>query len=164
MTLSHSLITRLQFQHQTVRELIEGRNGDQLKLRAIPDKWSAFENIAHLVSYQPVFHVRLEKILSETNPSFERYVADTDPEFEACRGKPLNELLQSLNLVRSEILGKVNNLAEDQVARVATHPKYGPLNIIQWTEFFLLHEAHHLFTIFQLLRLGDKEIGKEEKS
>lgn len=163
MTLSHSLITRLQFQHQTIRELIEGRSEDQLKLRAIPDKWSAFENIAHLVSYQPVFHMRLEKILSETNPSFERYVADTDPEFEACREKPLNELLQSLNLVRSELFGKLNNLAEDQLSRVAMHPKFGLLNIVQWAEFFLLHEAHHLFTIFQLLRLGDKEIGERGK-
>jgi hypothetical protein len=33
----------------------------------------------------------------------------------------------------------------------AVHKKYGALTIMEWTEFFLLHEAHHIFTIFQLM-------------
>jgi hypothetical protein len=41
-------------------------------------------------------------------------------------------------------------LSPDKLDRTGIHPKYGKLNIIDWTEFFLLHEAHHLFAIFQL--------------
>lgn len=41
-------------------------------------------------------------------------------------------------------------LSEKELDRTGVHKKYGDLNIVQWIEFFLLHEAHHLFTIFQL--------------
>ncbi len=151
--LSQSQTCRLQFQHQTVSDLIEGRSEEQLRLRAIPDKWSVFENLAHLVSYQPVFQLRISRILTESNPSFDRYIADTDPAFEACTQKPLEQLVQNLALVRNEIWQTIRALREDELSRVATHPKFGLLDIVQWTDFFLLHEAHHLFTMFQLLKL-----------
>ena len=81
MQLSSSIQTRLQFQHQTVTDLIKGYPEDDLKNQIIPGKWSAFENIVHLVVYQPVFLDRMEIILTGTHPSFQRYVADTDPAF-----------------------------------------------------------------------------------
>jgi len=151
MTLSQSTKSRLQFQHETARELIEGYNEEQLKLRILPDKWSAFENLAHLVSYQPVLQQRIGSILVESNPSFERYVAENDPAFDASLQQPLEQLLLTLYSVRSQIWHQVQALSGDQLVRVALHSKYGELNIVQWIEFFLLHEAHHLFTMFKLL-------------
>jgi hypothetical protein len=34
--------------------------------------------------------------------------------------------------------------------KTGAHPIYGPMHLIQWLNFFLLHEAHHLFTIFKM--------------
>jgi hypothetical protein len=42
------------------------------------------------------------------------------------------------------------------------HPVFGEMNLIQWLNFFLLHEAHHLFTIFKLAAALRKE-AREEK-
>ena len=41
-------------------------------------------------------------------------------------------------------------LDEHQLMRTARHPAYGKWNINGWTQFFLLHEAHHFFTILKL--------------
>ena len=152
MSLTPSLSYRLQFQHHTVTDLTKGFDEQQLKQIPLPGKWSALENIAHLVSYQPVFQARIERILNERDPSFERYVADNDPAFLACAEESVNELIKNLDSVRIQIWQRIHQLKDDQLARKGIHPKFGELDITQWTEFFLLHEAHHLFTIFQLLR------------
>ena len=31
------------------------------------------------------------------------------------------------------------------------HPRFGLLTVVDWTEFFLLHEAHHLYTMLYAL-------------
>ena len=82
MNLSQSIKSRLQFQHETVGELMHGYDHKQLKMRVIPDKWSVWENIAHLVSYQLIFQERIVRVLVEDNPLFERYMAENDPVFD----------------------------------------------------------------------------------
>ena len=155
MNLSSSIRTRLQYQHHTIEELIKGYDEEQLKLRTNPGKWSAFENIVHLVSYQDIFQQRIDKILTGTNPSFERYIAENDPEFERYLQQPLRQLLQTLHIVRKQFNDQLNNLSMNELLSIGHHPKYGALSLVQWTEFFLLHEAHHLFTMFKLL--NDRE-------
>ncbi|MEP7141716.1 MAG: DinB family protein [Ferruginibacter sp.] len=59
-------------------------------------------------------------------------------------------LIKQLDNDRKRIYDPVTHLTDTRINRIGIHKKYGPLNIIQWTEFFLLHEAHHIFTIFQL--------------
>ena len=148
--LSPSALTRLQYQHTTIRELIAGLTEQQLKQAIRPGKWSAFDNIAHLACYQPVFLLRLERIRTEDTPTFERYVADTDPLFPEYQQQPLGKLLSGLDTERALLMRKLRGMGEDELQRVATHPAYGILDVAKWTEFFLLHEAHHLYTIFML--------------
>ncbi|HVT60257.1 MAG TPA: DinB family protein [Thermoanaerobaculia bacterium] len=50
--------------------------------------------------------------------------------------------------------GLVDSLTPDQLDRIGVHPAMGPLPIRLWLEFFLLHEAHHLYTILQRLRIA----------
>ncbi|HEV2479519.1 MAG TPA: DinB family protein [Puia sp.] len=152
MPLSTSASSRLQHQHTTIRELIAGLSEHDLKRVVQPDKWSAFDNIAHLASYQPMFLTRLERIQAEESPTFERYVADGDPLFSDYRDLPLAELLSGIDARRAVILSKLQGMGEDGLRRVAYHKRYGMLDVRQWTEFFLLHEAHHLYTIFMLVQ------------
>ena len=150
--LSQSIIVRLRHQHETLTELLDGCPEDALRRRVIPGKWSIFEQAAHLAAYQPTFYARLHQIETGNEPSFERYVADNDPHFHACCQKPLSELLDYFNKERAVISRYLLSLTETALARNARHPKYGLMAVEGWTEFFLLHEAHHLFSIFMLAR------------
>jgi hypothetical protein len=152
MPLSPSALTRLQYQHTTIHELIAGLTEEQLKHAAQPGKWSAFDNIAHLACYQPVFLLRLERIQSEHTPTFDRYVADNDPLFSDYRDLPLPELIRGIDTQRTAIYSKLQGMGEDDLKRIGLHPRYGSLDVEKWTEFFLLHEAHHLYTIFMLVQ------------
>jgi hypothetical protein len=150
--LSQSTIVRLEHQHDTMRELLQGFSEEALRRRLIPEKWSVFEQIAHLAAYQPAFWVRLSRMAQEDNPSFERYVADNDPHFHECCQKPLSWLFEHIDTVRRSINLHLYSLGDEDFQRTGLHPKYGKMTISDWTEFFLLHEAHHLFSIFMLAR------------
>ena len=150
MPLSASILTRLQHQHEALPEMIGDLSETALRQRVDPDKWSAFEHIAHLAAYQPVFIRRLERLATEPAPAFERYVAENDPEFVVCLNTPLYTLLEFIPVRASQITVKLTLLNEASLLLTGHHPKYGELTVIQWTQFFLLHEAHHLFAIFML--------------
>ncbi|HSC39705.1 MAG TPA: DinB family protein [Chitinophagaceae bacterium] len=150
MPLSASILGRLEHQHETVHELIKGFPEQQLKHRVNPDKWSAFEQLVHLAAYQPVFQHRMVQVEQQHQPAFERYVADNDPVFHTSLARTVKELEDDIATQRFIIYNHIRRLNETSLRRTALHPKYGELTVVQWTEFFLLHESHHLFAIFML--------------
>ena len=152
MILSDVTLSRLKTQHEVIEVLIYGWNDDELRFRPIPDKWSVHENIAHLACYQPRVIARTKKILEEENQSFESYIPEDDPEFSKFLSMTVSELISNLKSNRFELVHLVSNLTDEQLKRTGTHTKFGKMNLVEWTEFFLLHEAHHLYTIFKLIR------------
>ena len=147
-----SLVCRLKTQHLAVAEIVKHIDEQRLNHRPEPGKWSIKDNIAHLVSYQPVFIGRLHQMLKGDTPVFKAYRADDEADFVQARGWSLEDLLSKLNGNRRQILELITNLPDNQLSLKGTHLKYGTLTLTEWTEFFLLHEAHHLFTIFKLAK------------
>ena len=58
--------------------------------------------------------------------------------------------MQDLLTTRKELSSGILSFKETDLERTARHSAYGKMNLVQWLNFFLLHEAHHLFTIFKL--------------
>jgi hypothetical protein len=159
MPLTISALSRLRHQHQTIRELTGRLSDERIRRRPDPEKWGVFENVAHLACYHGVFQLRLEKIASEDSPAFGRYVAEADPDFPGYLQRPATALLDHIDTRRSALLIQLEGMTENHLRRTALHPQFGMLDVVQWTEFFLLHEAHHLYTIFRLVRQPDLNQG-----
>ncbi|HEX6181574.1 MAG TPA: DinB family protein [Chitinophagaceae bacterium] len=147
---SHSQLYRLRYQHQTLSELVSPFTEEQLRLPVNPGKWSVLENVAHLAAYQPVFLERIATIQHRDEPEFGRYVAENDPAFPPMTRHSIGTILEHLAQYRERIIQELESIDESRLKRVGIHLKYGRMDIVAWTEFFLLHEAHHLFTIFML--------------
>jgi uncharacterized damage-inducible protein DinB len=150
MALYSALTERLKNQHGALGHIISNINATRLNFHPAPGKWSIHDNIAHLARYQQYFFGRMHTILENDSPTFERYNADLDPEFEAWRKRGTTGLLETLNADRKPLFDLLSTLTDDKLNRVGIHKKFGELTIAQWVEFFVLHEAHHLFTIFRL--------------
>ena len=157
MPLPSSITTRLQYQHKSLLDLIDGLTDEQIRRHIIAGKWSIFENIVHLQTYQHVFIYRVREIQTGNNPSFDRYTAEADPFFPDNCAKSTREVMQDLITVRKDIAAEISNLPEDELHKTGQHPAYGKMNLSLWLHFFLLHEAHHLFTIFKLVAELKKE-------
>ncbi|MER3498324.1 MAG: hypothetical protein C4308_06645 [Chitinophagaceae bacterium] len=150
MLLPTSITTRLEYQHKSLLEIIEGLSDEQIRRPVITGKWSIFENIVHLAVYQHLFINRIRKILSENNPAFEQYTPDIDPEFADNCTKTTREIMQDLITTRRELITGIHSLTASDLHKKGKHSAYGNLSLKEWLNFFLLHEAHHLFTIFKL--------------
>ena len=150
MPMQSYLSTRLQYQHKSLIDCIDGLSDELIRRELIPGKWSIFENMVHLQTYQHVFCDRIKKMLAEDNPSFPRYVADTDPNFLNNCSKETREIMGDLITTRKEMSTERLSMKDEDIVRTGTHPVFGTMSISKWLDFFLLHEAHHLFTIFKM--------------
>jgi len=150
--LPESTLHRFHTQLDCLPTLLSGVAADAMERRPASGKWSARENLAHLARYQEVFLERASRILAERQPILARYKAEEDPEWPAWVDLPLREVTARLGAGRSEIIAQLENLTLEQLARVGVHPRFGPLTLLQWIEFFLLHEAHHLLAVLQRVR------------
>ncbi len=147
-----SIQYRLQHQFAQVEDLLAPLSVDFIRRRHLPDKWSIHENIAHLGRYQEMFMERIERILSEEMPLMDRYVAENDPLFLNWVEKEPGEILRKSATKRTTFRQHLESLNAAQLSRQGIHPKFGKMNVAEWTEFFLLHESHHLYAIFRLIR------------
>ena len=159
MQMPSSISTRLQYQHKSLLDIIDGLTDEQIRRQIIVGKWSIFENIVHLSTYQHVFISRIKQILEQESPAFPRYTADADPLFHDNCSKSSREIMQDLLTTRKEMAAEIVSFKETDLEKTGQHPVFGKMNLIQWLNFFLLHEAHHLFTIFKLTAELKKEIG-----
>ena len=150
MEMPSSLSTRLQYQHKVLVDIIDGLSDEQIRRPIIAGKWSIFENIVHLQTYQHTFINRVKQILENTNPSFSRYTAEADQEFLDNCGKSTREIMQDMITIRKQMAAEMTGFPPTDLIKTGTHPAFGQMTLMQWLNFFLLHEAHHLFTIFKL--------------
>lgn len=125
-------------------EALRGVPPESLSRRAIPEKWSAAENLAHLARYHQIFMERLERILTEQTPSFRGYRAEDDPEWPRWANMPPQEMLANLSSLRTKLMERLRSLSEEDFRRMGIHSKFGEMTLALWLEFFLVHEGHHL--------------------
>ncbi len=121
-----------------------------LKKHPIPQKWSIHEHLAHLGRYQEIFLVRIAVILKGKTPYLERYKADDDPIFHDWCNRNSRAIIEKAILDRQTIIDLMTDLSKMQLTQIGVHPKLGRMNVEDWTNFFLLHEAHHIYAIFGL--------------
>lgn len=157
-----SLLSRLSDQPDALDHLLSGLTEDQIRQRPPTGDWSIFENLAHLGRYQAVFLDRIQRIIAEETPQFNRYAANDDPAFADWNRLSWQTLTEQMRGERTTLSAFLSMLREEQITRIGLHPAYGPMTIEGWTEFFLLHEAHHFFTILRLggsLRTSEQPMG-----
>ncbi len=148
-----SLLARLTTQLDALPAVLAAAPPHGVEARPSSGEWSARENLAHLARHAEAFLERLERIRREDRPDLGRYRAEEDPEWPARSRLPLAEVLVRLADTRRRLLSWVASLTPADAARTGRHPTFGELTVAQWLEFFLLHEAHHLYVA--MLRVGE---------
>lgn len=147
------MYARLEGQLESLDVVLAGATPEAVDRRPASGDWSARENLAHLARTSVVFLERLDRILTEDTPRLGRYRAEDDSEWPQWSGLPLDEVLRRLKDARRRLIAWVSAVSPDQMRRTGLHPSFGAMTIPQWLEFFLLHEAHHLYTA--MLRIAE---------
>ena len=154
MEIYSSVKDRLNSQHLAIKELIKNLDEEFINRRPETGKWSIQENLAHIVSYHQVFLQRMDTIIKSDNPYFERYGSEDDPNYNKLQKLISGELLIHLEEERKKVTDFIFKLNKSELQKRGTHQKFGVMNVVEWIEFFLLHEAHHIYTIFKLSKMN----------
>jgi DinB superfamily len=108
-------------------------------------KWSAKENLAHLTDLHPLDAARLKDFLAGAKMLT---AADmTNPATEAADHNrvPIALLLERMRAARQGWILQLEELGEEEVARVAVHPRLKqPMRLLDWAYFIAEHDDHHL--------------------
>jgi DinB superfamily len=147
-----SQLVRLKTQLASVDVLFAGASPERIDRRPASGKWSARENLAHIGRYHEIFLERVRRILAETSPQFARYRAEEDPGWQEWASKPFEEVRNQLSALRMKLIDRIAGLQAPDYARVGVHSAFGAMTLSLWVEFFLVHEAHHLYVILQRIR------------
>ena len=155
--IGESTLLRLETQLEVIPVLLSGTAPEAVLIRPRSGKWSAHENLAHLARHHEVFLDRLNRMLVENTPELGRYRAEDDSAWPEWSCLPTEEVLNRLRTLRAEIIHLINRLSEEETTRAGIHPLFGEMSLSRWIEFFLLHEAHHLYVV--MIRLGEARIS-----
>lgn len=156
--LDAGLTARLAHQLASFRARVADADPRDLAAPAPSGKWSALQNLAHVGRHHEIMLERLARVLAEDAPAFPSYREADDAgwaEWEALRPETLwPRLLER----RADLLDWTARLTPEQAARTGVHARFGPMDVSGWLEFFLVHEAHHLYVA--MLRLADARAGR----
>jgi [ribosomal protein S5]-alanine N-acetyltransferase len=150
-----SALERVRTQLDGLPIILGDASADALRRRSPSGKWSAHENLAHIARQQEVFLGRLRRILAEDAPPLPQYRAEDDPEWPAWAALASDEVLRRLGAGRTELLDALGGLGPGDLERTGVHSRFGAMPLGLWIEFFLVHEAHHLYTILRRVRGAD---------
>jgi len=147
---------RLTSQARALLALLE--RADRAALTRCPPsgKWSALEHFAHVTRVHEPLVARLNRILYEESPLLSAYRAEADPEWPQWQQMPLDALLAEFPKQREAVGNLLRGLSDDDLRqRTGSHPLYGVMTMADWFEFFLVHEAHHIYVMMRRARGAD---------
>ncbi|MCE1187870.1 MAG: DinB family protein [Ignavibacteria bacterium] len=150
MIIYTTLEQRLQNQHEIIDEVLKKISKERVMAKPAPDKWSIHDNITHLAKYQVLFLERIQAIQEVDDLYLAPYIPEEDPLFAEWNSWETSELINRMKGDRESIATFILQLSTSQLARTAQHAKFGALTVPELVEFFLLHEAHHIFTMYKL--------------
>ena len=150
--LSTSTRLRLETQLDSLEAIVRGASQRMLDQRPADGKWSAREHLAHLGRYHEVFLERLDRMLAEDAPQLGRYRSEEDPDAARWFRLPAPMILDRMRELRAELIERVAKLGPEDWRRTGVHPVFGEMSVLLWLEFFLAHEGHHFYAVFQRAR------------
>jgi hypothetical protein len=147
---------------RALRELLAGLPEPWIRATEGSETWSPFDVIGHLVHGERTDWLpRIEHILSEGEarpfPPFDRYA-----QFEASRGKRIEELLDTFAELRGASLTRLRALALDpaDLQRRGRHPELGLVTLEQHLSTWVAHDLSHIGQIVRVMgRAYTTEVG-----
>jgi hypothetical protein len=137
-----------------IEALVAGLGDDELFGEFIPGEWTVAQNVHHLADTHMQHLIRLKLTLVEEQPSFWRFDQPRWAERPDAAQQPIGPSLQLLRALHPRIVAAYEGVAEDEWARLAMHPVYGPLSVDDQLKLTAGHGGKHVDQITKTLAAG----------
>lgn len=149
MDMSFDLALAVQVLERTpsaIRALLRGPSDEWLTASEGPATWNPFDILGHLIHGERTHWIPRARLIlpygtRETFESFDRFA-----QFEASKGKRLDELLDIFTVLRTANLDTLSemNLTAADLEHQGTHPEFGNVSLGQLLATWVVHDLGHL--------------------
>ena len=139
-----AVLERLRGTPARATELVSGVSEEVLGRRS-NGKWSAKENLGHLVDLHALDVKRLAEYLAGAEMLFPGDITNRATEAAKHNDAPIGLILARMRKGRIELALGLEALSGDEVGRVALHPRLQqPMRLLDWAYFVAEHDDYHL--------------------
>jgi hypothetical protein len=124
------------------------------RLRDGADGWSVLYIACHLRDYEVFLRERVELMLAEEQPLFRGFDQLALVEINAYAGQELRAVLDELSERRAALIGRLEQLDDDQWLREGRSPEQGTGTVLDVAINAGLHDLDHLEQITRCLAVG----------
>jgi hypothetical protein len=107
------------------------------------------ELVCHLRRVQRLLGDRIDAMLREDGPRFDKYAPEGDVGFDRFTQGPFAKTLASFMEDRTLLMRTLERLSPHEWHRVGYHPSFPYFDVYFQAEYLAHHEAHHIFQIFE---------------
>lgn len=145
------IIERLRGTPARIAQLIHGVPHAML-IRRDGERWSVNEHIGHLIDLDELDHQRLDDYLASAPRLAAADMSNRRTHEAGYNDVAASTILDYFRARRSDLVGRLELLAEEQIARSALHPRLNlSMRVVDWAYFVAEHDDHHLARMRELL-------------
>ncbi len=138
------LITDYAAGPELLRDAVKGLSRDQILARPIAGKWSTLEVVAHIADFEIVGADRIKRTIAEDKPMLLDGDENLFAKGLAYHSRELDEELQVIASIRSQVTRILRTLKEDDFTRIGVHSAAGPMTLAQYIQRGVNHITHHI--------------------
>lgn len=151
LTMFPNVLERLRGTPARVEERVGGLTPDELRAR-VGEAWSIQETVGHLIEVEALWIGRLDDFaqgLERLRPADMSNRRTIDADYNS---RESAAVLAGFRAVRGELVGRLDQLSDEAIARCALHPRLGqPMRVLDLMVFAAEHDDHHLAGITEIL-------------
>lgn len=117
---------------------------NRVELKPAPSKWSAKEELGHLLDSAANNHQRIVRTQLEDKPAMPGYSGDRWVELHAYQRRGWRDLINLWHALNQQLLAAAEAVPEAAWSRTCTIADSGPLTLRFVFEDYLNHMMHHL--------------------
>lgn len=149
-----AVLGRLRGTPARLEELLRGESREAVR-RKPGGKWSALEQVGHLLTLERLHAARVEQYLRGETELMAADMSNRATEEARYNEREAGELLREFRAAREEMLRGLDALRLEDAERVARHPRLGvPMRLVDLCYFCAEHDDHHVAVICQMLKSG----------
>lgn len=139
-----------------IEGMVRGLNEEQMSWSPMSGEWGISNLLWHLLTAQQLLSGRVEKMLTEDNPSLASVAAWAVASDETSSGM---EIFEEYLHMRQASIQRLEGLAPADWLRGGMHDEFGPVTVLSQAGYFARHDQLHLP---QLEKLRDRVANLKE--
>ena len=152
------IIERLRGTPARLEERLQGPSPHVL-IERYEGKWSIQENAGHLLDLEPLWAGRLDDLLAGAPELRSTDLQNRKTDEADHNSRKYEEILTEFRRVRKQIVLRLEELDDSQLAARALHPRlHQPMTVVDLFFFVAEHDDHHLARITRILRACNKMV------